>query len=200
MAKLQWHDFKFGVNIAYENRFPRVERERTPEKSELTKMLRNGSLRARVAISLLAFSGLRPETLGNAEGKDGLKILDFPEMKIDNGKVKFEKIPPMVSVRYTLSKAKNTYFSFLGQEGVTYLKEYLELRMNEGDILKPEMPLFKLDPQGRISHEFIRTQLATRDIRIAINEAGYSWRQYVLRTYFATVLDNAENKGLISHP
>lgn len=193
-------DFKFGVNIAYENRAPRVEGERIPEKSELAKILRSGSLRARLAISLLAFSGLRPETLGNAEGTDGLKISDFPEMRIDNGKVEFDKVPTMVSVRYTLSKAKNSYFTFLSQEGMTYLKEYLESVMKEGDILTPETPLFKLDPQGRISHKFIRTQLATRDIRIAIKSAGYSWRPYVLRAYFATALDNAENKGLISHP
>ena len=193
-------DFKFGVNIAYENRAPRVEGERIPEKSELSKILRNGSLRGRLAISLLAFSGLRPETLGNAEGKDGLRISDFPEMRIDKGIVEFDKVPTMVSVRYTLSKAKHSYFSFLGQEGVTYLKEYIESRLNEGDSLTPDTPLFKLDPQGRISHEYIRTQLATRDIRKAIQDSGYSWRPYVLRAYFATALDNAENKGLISHP
>ncbi len=193
-------DFKIGVNIAYENRAPRVEGERIPEKTELSKILRSGSSRAKLAISLLAFSGLRPETLGNAEGTDGLRISDFPEMKIDNGKVEFEKIPTLVNVRYTLSKAKHTYFSFIGQEGAMYLKEYLEARLNEGDVLKPDTPLFKLDPQGRISHEYIRTQLATRDIRKAINDSGYSWRPYVLRAYFATALDNAENKGLISHP
>ncbi|QRF76211.1 site-specific tyrosine recombinase XerC [Thermoplasmatales archaeon] len=193
-------DFKLGVNIAYENRAPRVEGERIPEKSELAKILRNGSARARLAISLLAFSGLRPETLGNAEGKDGMRVSDLPEMKIENGKVEFEKIPTMVNVRYTLSKAKYTYFSFLGQEGSNYLKEYLESRINEGDDLKADTPLFKLDPQGRISHEYIRTQLATRDIRKAITGSGYSWRPYVLRAYFATALDNAENKGLISHP
>ena len=193
-------DFKFGVNIAYENRAPRVEGERIPEKTELSKILRNGSSRAKLAISLLAFSGLRPETLGNAEGTDGLRISDFPEMKTDNGKVEFEKMPTLVNVRYTLSKAKHTYFSFLGQEGALYLKEYLESRMKEGEALKSDTPLFKLDPQGRISHEYIRTQLATRDIRKAINESGYSWRPYVLRAYFATALDNAENKGLISHP
>ena len=193
-------DFKFGVNIAYENRSPRVEGERIPEKTELAKILRNGSPRARVAISLLAFSGLRPETLGNAEGTDGLKISDFPEMRIDNGKVEFEKIPTMITVRYTLSKANNSYFSFLGAEGITYLKEYIESRINNGEVLTPETPLFKLDSQGRISHKFIRTQLATRDIRMAINNSEYSWRPYVLRAYFATALDNAENKGLISHP
>ncbi len=193
-------DFKLNVNIAYENRAPRVEGERIPEKSELAKILRKGSGRARVAISLLAFSGLRPETLGNAEGKDGLKLSDFPETKIENGKVEFEKIPTMVNVRYTLSKARHTYFSFLGQEGATYLKEYLESRISEGEDLKADTPLFKLDPQGRISHEYIRTQLATRDIRKAITESDFSWRPYVLRAYFATALDNAENKGLISHP
>ncbi|MEM0133948.1 MAG: hypothetical protein QXU18_01795 [Thermoplasmatales archaeon] len=122
-----------------------MERGRIPEKAELSKILRTGSMRARLAISLLAFSGLRPKTLGNAEGKDGLKILDFREMKIQNGEVVLEKIPTMVSVRYTLSKAKNTYFSFLSQEGATYLKEYLESRIKEGDVLKPDSPLFKLD-------------------------------------------------------
>ena len=194
------NDFKLTANIAYEGRSPRVEGERIPEKSELAKILRNGSPRARLAISLLAFSGLRPETLGNAEGRDGLRISDFPEMRIDSGKVEFGKTPTMVSVRYTLSKAKNSYFTFLSNEGMTYLREYMETRISDGDVLTPETPLFKLDPQGRISHKFIRTQLATRDIRKAIVSSGFSWRPYVLRAYFATALDNAENKGLISHP
>jgi len=193
-------DFKLTANIAYEGRSPRVEGERIPEKTELAKILRNGSPRARLAISLLAFSGLRPETLGNAEGTDGLKISDFPEMRIEGNKVEFDKTPTMISVRYTLSKAKNSYFTFLSNEGMTYLREYLETRISEGDVLTPETPLFKLDPQGRISHSFIRTQLATRDIRKAIVSSGFSWRPYVLRAYFATALDNAENKGLISHP
>ena len=193
-------DYKVTANIAYENRAPRVEGERIPEKKELSKMLRSGSRRARVAMSLLAFSGLRPETLGNAEGNDGLRVSDFPEMRIDNGKVVFDKTPTMVNVRYTLSKAKNSYFTFLAQEGMTHLKEYLESRIAEGETLVPDMPLFRLDPQGRVSHKFMRTQLATRDIRKAIKESGYSWRPYVLRAYFATALDNAENKGLISHP
>ncbi|MHB1812661.1 MAG: hypothetical protein ACYCPR_09665 [Thermoplasmataceae archaeon] len=125
-------DFKFGVNIAYENRAPRVEGEIILDKAELSKILRNGSIRVRLAISLLAFSGLIPETLGNAEGKDGLRVSDFPEMKIDKGKVEFDKVPIMISERYTLNKAKHSYFSFLGQEGVTYLKEYIESGLNEG--------------------------------------------------------------------
>ena len=53
-------------------------------------------------------------------------------MKIDKGKVEFDKVPIMISVRYTLNKTKHSYFSFLGQEGVTYLKEYIESGLNEG--------------------------------------------------------------------
>ena len=102
------------------------------EKTELAKILRIGSPRAKLAISLLAFSELRPETLGNAEGTDGLKISDFHEMKIEGNRVKFDKKPAMISVRYTLSKAKNTYFTFLSNEVMTYLREYLEARMSNG--------------------------------------------------------------------
>ena len=66
--------------------------------------------------------------------------------------------------------------------------------------MTPETPLFKLDPQGRIAHSFIRTQLAIRDIRKVIVSCGFAWRPYVLRAYFATALDNPKNKELISHP
>ena len=101
-------DIKITANIAYEGRYPRVEGERVPEKTELAKIVRSGSPRARLAISLLAFSVLRPETLGNAEGTDGLKTSDFAEMRIKNGKVDFEKVPAIVNMRYTLSKAKHS--------------------------------------------------------------------------------------------
>ena len=40
----------------------------------------------------------------------------------------------------------------------------------------------------------------TRDIREAVNASGLKIRPYVLRGYFATGLDIAESKYLISHP
>ncbi|MEM0133949.1 MAG: hypothetical protein QXU18_01800 [Thermoplasmatales archaeon] len=39
-----------------------------------------------------------------------------------------------------------------------------------------------------------------RDVRKAIIGSGFSWRPSVLGVYFSTALDNAENRGLISHP
>jgi hypothetical protein len=71
---------------------------------------------------LIAFSGLRPESLGDAEGEDGLMIQDIPEMVIDNsGAVKFSRTPPPVIVRPSLSKGEHRYFSFLASEGREYL-------------------------------------------------------------------------------
>ena len=58
----------------------------------------------------------------------------------------------------------------------------------------------QLDTRGIKKNNFLRTNLVTRDIREAIASAGLKMRPYVLRAYFATALDIAESKGLISHP
>jgi hypothetical protein len=79
-------------------------------------------LRAKAAAALIAFSGLRPESLGEAEGEDELMIQDIPEMVIDHsGAVKFSRTPPLLIVRPSLSKAGHQYFSFLLAEGCEYL-------------------------------------------------------------------------------
>ncbi|MFN4337240.1 MAG: hypothetical protein ACK4FV_06660 [Candidatus Nitrosocaldus sp.] len=53
--------------------------ERVPSKDELTRILRMATPRARVAIALMAYSGLRPESIGNYDGTDGLRLSDMPE-------------------------------------------------------------------------------------------------------------------------
>jgi hypothetical protein len=89
----------------------------------------------------MAFAGLRPQSLGNHDGSDGLMLKDLPEMRVEGSEAVFEKIPMMVIVRPTLSKARHKYFTFLGSEGCTYIKEYLEARIRSGEQLKPESPL-----------------------------------------------------------
>ena len=105
-----------------------------------------------------------------------------------------------VSVKSMLSKAKNQYFSFIGEEGATYIKEYLEERRGQGEELDYDSPLLQFE-EGKVrKNPFLRTTLITRDIRDAIQGAGLKMRPYVLRAYFSTALDIAESKGLISHP
>ena len=153
-----------------------------------------GDLRARCACALLAHSGLRIETLGNYEGTDGLRIKDFPEMKIENGEVIYEKVPTMIVVRRELSKGGHQYFTFLSEEGCEYLKDYLESRLKEGEKLMLNSPILtpKVTPKP-----FIRSTNIGDMIRAAIRKAGFKWRPYVLRAYFDTQLMLAESKGMV---
>ena len=197
-AKFNEVEIKLNVNIKNENESLTLTNERVPTREELGRILRMAMQRGRVAISLMAYSGLRPESLGNYEGTDGLRLGDLTDLDID--KLEFNKIPCVVSVKSLLSKARHRYFSFIGEEGTIYIKEYLEERRKRGETLTEESPVLQFE-FGKVRHnDFLRTTLITRDIREAIVEANLKMRPYVLRAYFSTGLDIAESKGFISHP
>jgi hypothetical protein len=173
---------------------PSLENERVPTKDELRKIFLSGDEKARATCALIAHSGLRIGVVGDYQGKDGLKLKDFPELKIDSEKVVFEKIPTMVIVRKELSKAGHQYFTFLSQEGCEYLKEYLESRIRKGEVLSSDSPV--INPKVA-KKNFIRAINIADIIRKAIRKAGFPWRPYVLRSYFDTQLMLAESKGLV---
>ncbi|MFG1389934.1 tyrosine-type recombinase/integrase [Acidiplasma aeolicum] len=186
------------VNISGENETPTIVNERVPNKEELSRILRKATSRAKVSISLMAFSGLSAESLGNYEGTDGLRLGDIKELHISDD-ITFDKIPAMVVVKQKLSKVRHQYFTFIGREGATYIKEYLDERKKNGEELTYDSPLLQFDSRCIRKNDFLRTTLVTRDIRQAIELAGLKMRPYVLRAYFSTALDIAESKGLISH-
>jgi len=188
-----------SVRIKETSRNPTVEDERVPTQEELSKIITVSSLRGRVSIALMAFSGLRPETIGNFKGTDGLKLSDLPELRINEGKIEFVKVPTIIRVRSTLSKKRHEYMTFLPEEGCNYVKEYLESRMKEGEKLTYDSPLITLEGPIPGTHERPRTQLVTREIRKSIRKLNFKWRPYVLRSYFSMALDLSENKGIISH-
>ena len=201
LSWLKFNDIRLQltVNISGENETPTIANERVPSKEELARIMRKATSRGRVAIAIMAFAGLRPESLGDYEGSDGLRLGDFKELKLSN-EIQFDNIPAMVMVKSRLSKTRHQYFSFIGEEGVTYIREYLEERRKQGEELTYESPLLQFDSRGTKKNAFLRTTLVTRDIREAIEQAGLKMRPYVLRAYFSTALDIAESKGLISHP
>ena len=201
LSWLKFNDIRLQltVNIAGENETPTIANERVPSKEELARIMRKATSRGRVAIAIMAFSGLRPESLGDYEGTDGLRLGDLKDLHLSD-EIQFEKVPAMVMVKSKLSKARHQYFSFIGEEGATYIKEYLEERRKQGEELTYESPLLQFDVRGVKKNAFLRTTLVTRDIREAIEAAGLKMRPYVLRAYFSTALDIAESKGLTSHP
>ena len=199
---LRYNDVKLtrSIKISGIGRTPTIEDEQIPSKEELGRIFRSRSPRVRVAESLMALADLRPQVLGNHRGTDGLRLKDLPELRIDEGKVTFEKIPTMVIVRSPLSKAKHRYFTFLPGEGCTYLSEYLETRIREGEELKPESAVIGHKTSGREVNPLIRTVKLGDLIRQAMRKAGVRKRPYVLRCYAETQLIIAESRGKINHP
>jgi hypothetical protein len=170
-----------------------------PAKEQLAQILRHCDPRARTIASLMAFCGLRPESIGNYTGVDGLRIGDLRELEVTSRTVKFSKMPTIVVVRRILSKARHQYFTFLPEEGCQYLKEYLEARMRKGERLDAETPIIGHVREGsRLA--FLRTTKVGWEVKLAIKASGFTWRPYVLRSYCDTAFDIAESRGFISHP
>ena len=76
ISYLKFHNIvvKLNLNIKNENRNFNAEREIISEKYQLRSVLLKATKRERVAISLMAFSGLRPISLGNEFGSDVLRL------------------------------------------------------------------------------------------------------------------------------
>ena len=173
---------------------PTLKDERVPTKEELKRIFLSGDKKTRTATALISQAGLRPEVLGNYKGVDGLRVKDLPEVTIDNNIVEFTKIPTQVVVRKELSKGEHQYFSFLTEEGCTYLGDYLEERVRDGEKLGRESPV--ITPKLRVK-PFVRAVNIGDMLRLPIRKAGFPWRPYVLRSYFDTQLMLAESKGMV---
>jgi len=184
------------IKIPGRGELTRFADERPPTQEELGRILNAADLRAKVACSLVAFSGIRLEVLGSFLGDEGLKVGDLPEMTVGDGSVEVEQVPAMIAVRKTLSKMGNPFFTFISAEGCDYLKQYLELRMRRGEKLTPKSAL--ITPiMSTIAGNHIRTTNIGDLMRKPIRDAGFQWRPYVLRRYFDTRLMMAEADGLI---
>ncbi|MCP8308969.1 MAG: site-specific integrase, partial [archaeon] len=188
------------IKISNSTATPTIENEQVPSQEELGRIFRVSPPRVRAAEALMAFADLRPESIGNYDGSDGLRLKDLPELKIENGQVVFEKVPTMIIVRSTLSKARHKYFTFLSSEGCTYLREYLEGRIRFGEELRPESPLIAHERKEASVKPYLMTKKITHFIRQYMRKAGVYKRPYVLRAYAETQLIIAESKGKISHP
>ena len=192
-------DYKIRINIPNENINETTENEKVPTSDEVARILRKATPRGRVSISLMAFAGLRPEVLGSYEGDDGLTLGDIEDLDIEA--LEFTVKPVRINVKASLNKARFKYFTFLGDEGRRYVIDYLYERKAAGEILKDKSPLLVPNALNyKTKWKNLRTMLVTREIRDAIRSAGLTMRPYILRAYFATALDIAESKGMISHP
>ncbi len=184
---------------------PTLTDEQIPSGEQLKDLLLAATLRGRVVISLMAFSGLRPGILGNQSGTDGLRLGDLLDLEIANRGVGFVKLPVLVRVRTELSKAAHPFLTLLGEEGLEHLRRYLQERLDGGEELHSEAPVVrcapgfetmgKRDSAGNRGSPFIVTGNITGDVREAMDRCRWRARPYVLRRYFETRLLEASWKG-----
>ena len=212
--------FERKIAVAQLNPRPRASKEVLPTQEELRGLLYAATtpLRTRVIISGTAHGGLRFMSYGDYKGADGLRIKDFPELKIicdTNGKqkeVSFEKVPAQVVIRWNLSKIRKEYRSKWSEEACEILKQYLDSRIHAGEFLTPESGIIvttdenrkRLDvPHGKLGVEdrspFICSNKISTLVRRAMDAVGLSQRPYIWRHYFDTSLMSAESKGYITH-
>lgn len=195
------------IKISNSRATPTIIDEQIPSKAQLRTLFNYAPLRGKVSISLMAFSGLRPQVLG--DGTNGLRIRNLPEVEIKDKKVIFKATPIQIIVPAELSKTKHRYITFLNEEGMDYLKSYLEKRLVNGEKLKQDSPVVTVSPGGfdkggkkkgslKYGSKFVGTGSITKEIRTAMRPK-FSWRPYVLRAYFDTNLLLAESNGKITH-
>ena len=195
-----------NVDIRNENKSSKYNGEIIPTKPILQSILDTATPRARVIISLMAFSGLRPESTGDYLGNDGLKLKDLSGLDLNT--LEFTEFPSKIRVRDTmlatarLSKNGKGYWTLCGKQTQKYISKYLSERRNSGEILTLESPLVTFGSKGYGLTNVKLIQLSTehvrRDVRDSMKRAGFNQRPYVLRRYFMQTLSTAELKGFIS--
>ncbi|MHB8586878.1 MAG: site-specific integrase [Thermoplasmatota archaeon] len=191
---LDWNGKKLTrkIKVPGVNHRPTLRDAHIPTQEELKRVLNAADARARAATSLMAYSGVRPEVLGNYLGTDGLRVKDLPEALIEKGQVVFDKVPTRLVVPERMSKTGRPYFTFLGQEGCAYLAAYLGKRAEAGEKLSIDSPI--ITPRN-VEKPFMRSVNIGDLIRKPMRAAGLSEPPYIWRSYFSSRAMLAEGKG-----
>ena len=188
---------KIKINGA--NDTPTLDDKGIFSPEDLKKVLDSADVRGRMAISMVAFSGIRLQSLGNEHGTDGLILSDIEGLTVNRDGINFEIVPAKVTVRKTISKKGHEYFTFIGPEGCDYIILYLNERLRSGEELTGESALLtKTKFNLRRGGKFITRTKVSELIRSAIRTAGFDNRPYDLRPYFASRLLRAQDDRLIT--
>lgn len=147
---LSWNDQHLVKHIKIPMTRSTTRNDIIPQQVDLKHVFNVSDAREKVAISFMAFSGVREEVLGSYRGDKGIRLRDLPEVKIMNGKLVFDKVPTRVVVIEGLSKTGRPYFTFLGPEGCEYLNDYIQERMNNGEAITPDSAIISLKTGRRI--------------------------------------------------
>jgi len=185
-SRIQYDSLRFARDIKVQNRtyHQTITEEITPTKEQVIQFLRNAKPDTQLIIALMAFMGIRFQTIA------GLKIADFPEMRItENKEIIFEKIPTRVKIRRELSKNKREYETFFIEFGCKILENSLKLRMNKGEKINSNSLIVPTDSDE--SPLRLKAKAISRRLYTVFDKINFDSRPYSLKGYFATQLMNS---------
>ncbi len=191
---LDWNGMSLTRKIRIPNagRRPSLRDAHIPSQEELRRVLNVADARARTAIALIAFSGLRPEVLGTYLGDDGVRLHDFVDATVARDRLTFKPVPTKIEIPERLSKTGRPYFTFLGPEGCEYLNAYVRERAEAGETITSASPL--ITPR-KVDKPFMRTINVGDLVRKPMRAAGLKEPPYIWRSYFASRAMLAESRG-----
>jgi len=156
--------------------------DRIPTKEELRDFLNALDLKIRLAVLLMATSGLRIGVL--------------PKLKIKH--IDFKSDPVKITVPAWINKSKFSYFTYITPETVKILKAYLDERKKNGEKITEESYLFVTKygkPYiGRTLEDLVRREIH-RHMKVK-KLSGYKVNKYDIhihsfRKFFRTMLEVA---------
>jgi len=160
-----------------------VANQVVPTKDQIIRFLQNARPETQAIIALMAFLGVRFNVIGD------LRVSDFPEMRITDKEVIFEKMPTRINIRLPVTnKSKKEYMTFLIEAGCQILKNSLELRLRRGEKLESNSFIIKTDCVKDSIRQ--RANVVSRRLYTVFDKIGYESRPYSLKDFFATALAN----------
>jgi len=154
--------------------------DKIPDREEVKRVINAARLEGKVAISFMAFSGLRP---------DDVVRLTYDCIKED---YEAKRIPMKILVPQ--GKTGNYYVTFMGQQGVKHLDEWFNLRKSWEQSIEDKSPIMCSGKRNIAAKPIISLSLSQL-IKRAIRTAGFKlldgrsrFRAYSFRKYFRTTL------------
>ena len=159
-----------------------VHEDELPKIEDLRKALELSDIKAKVAILLLASSGMR--------------IGELRKLKISD--IDLDSDPPKITIKGREAKERKSRITFITPEAKKVLMEYLQKRQAAGHVISPDSPVIATDDGRPMSYQNLEYIIKNVFSKITSKEGKrYKLHAHSLRKWFKTQLISAGVPGPI---
>lgn len=170
----------------------RVYFDYIPNKDVLKMILGQAKLKYKVALSLIAYAGMRP--------------VDVCNLRYENVSRSLSQNDDILSIKLKQRKTGDWYVTFLSPEGTKYLKQLLDLRRSKGERFKAKSYVVSITGMPLLTNTlrcYFNRLVDNITGKHPTGESFKRFRVYGLRKYFrkniGRALDEAEAEYLMGH-